>query len=132
MQTFLPFPSTTKSAACLDRARLGKQRVEARQILAVLRSGSHGWQSHPAVRMWAGYEEALGHYSNAVINEWCFRGYRNTMPLLDLPDFVPFPPWWGSEDFHSSHRAALLFKAPEWYSQFNWAEEPKVEYIWPT
>ncbi|HET9348893.1 MAG TPA: pyrimidine dimer DNA glycosylase/endonuclease V, partial [Arthrobacter sp.] len=31
MQTFLPFPDFQQSAAALDRARLGKQRVEALQ-----------------------------------------------------------------------------------------------------
>ncbi len=33
MQTFLPYDSYADSAAVLDRARLGKQRVEAKQIL---------------------------------------------------------------------------------------------------
>ena len=33
MQTFLPFPDFQQSAAVLDRVRLGKQRVEALQIL---------------------------------------------------------------------------------------------------
>ncbi len=33
MITFLPYPNFFDSAACLDRARLGKQRIEAYQIL---------------------------------------------------------------------------------------------------
>lgn len=33
MQTFLPYPDFARSAACLDRQRLGKQRLEAFQIL---------------------------------------------------------------------------------------------------
>lgn len=36
MQTFLPYPSFIKSAQCLDNKRLGKQRVEAYQILQIL------------------------------------------------------------------------------------------------
>lgn len=32
MQSFLPFPDFARSANCLDRQRLGKQRVEAKQI----------------------------------------------------------------------------------------------------
>ena len=33
MQTFLPLPSMGDSVRCLDDKRLGKQRVEAFQIL---------------------------------------------------------------------------------------------------
>lgn len=33
MQTFLPYISFEESAACLDYRRLGKQRLEAKQLL---------------------------------------------------------------------------------------------------
>lgn len=39
MQTFLPYPQFWESARVLDRQRLGKQRVEALQILKVLQQG---------------------------------------------------------------------------------------------
>lgn len=42
MQTFLPYKSFVKSAACLDMRRLGKQRVEAKQILMALTGESKG------------------------------------------------------------------------------------------
>ena len=48
MQTFLPFPDFQQSAAVLDHVRLGKQRVEALQILRALVIPEYGWQSHPA------------------------------------------------------------------------------------
>lgn len=35
MQTFLPYPDLLKSVQCLDNKRLGKQRVEAMQILRI-------------------------------------------------------------------------------------------------
>jgi hypothetical protein len=50
MQTFLPYESYARSAAVLDRQRLGKQRVEAMQILRVLAGETAGWGNHPAVR----------------------------------------------------------------------------------
>jgi len=43
MQTFLPYASFAKSAACLDNRRLGKQRVEAMQILKILPSRKAIW-----------------------------------------------------------------------------------------
>jgi hypothetical protein len=50
----------------------------------------------------------------------------------------PLPPWFGNERLHSSHRAALLYKNPEWYGRFGWKEKPAVPdakgrlpYYWP-
>jgi hypothetical protein len=39
MQTFLPYKSFKDSARCLDNKRLGKQRVEALQLLKTLKQG---------------------------------------------------------------------------------------------
>ena len=36
MQTFLPYPDFQLSAECLDYKRLGKQRLEAFQLLVAL------------------------------------------------------------------------------------------------
>lgn len=136
MQTFLPYSSFSKSANHLDPKRLGKQRVEAYQILNIIsgKSTSNAWQNHPAVKMWRGYEDSLTHYMNCMIEEWIKRGYHNTMKVLEIKvshkDIVD-PPFIGTEDFHSSHRAALLFKDFEFYSQFGWKEKPGINYIWP-
>jgi hypothetical protein len=64
MQTFLPYPNAWASARCLDNKRLGKQRVECKQILLALGIdvGEHRgnpesrWRHHPAVRMWRSHE----------------------------------------------------------------------------
>ncbi len=53
MQTFLPFPSFHASAAVLDVRRLGKQRVEAVQVLRGLVVPGYGWRRHPAVQLGA-------------------------------------------------------------------------------
>jgi len=67
MQTFLPYSSFIESVRCLDRQRLGKQRVEALQILNALNGKSKGWTNHPATKMWCGYEEALCLYKDLCI-----------------------------------------------------------------
>ena len=43
MQTFLPDPDFARSARCLDRLRLGKQRVEVLQLLRALLVPGSGW-----------------------------------------------------------------------------------------
>jgi Pyrimidine dimer DNA glycosylase len=132
VQTFLPDPNFEISAALLDSKRLGKQRVEAEQILFALLYGG-GWKHHAATRMWRGYEPALAQYRDCMIREWIARGYRNTMPLVaeDLGE-VPMPPWLGDPEFHASQRSNLLRKDPEFYSQYGWSEPTDLPYVWPT
>lgn len=131
MQTFLPYPSFEQSVRVLDNRRLGKQRVEAYQILRTLLGVSSGWRNHPAVRMWAGYEVALQHYLRAVIQEWIRRGYRNNMIVPSCPEEYALPPWFGNPQFHAAHRSNLLRKDPTWYGQFSWSESPDMPYLWP-
>ncbi|MER6981624.1 MSMEG_6728 family protein, partial [Streptomyces carpinensis] len=78
MQTFLPYPGFTESALVLDRRRLGKQRVEVLQVLRGLTVPGYGWRHHPAVRMWAGYEEALVRYGLDVCRVWRDLGHQDS------------------------------------------------------
>ena len=132
MQTFLPYPDFEQSFAVLDYKRLGKQRVEARQILEILRGQPSSWASHPAVRMWRGYEDALVMYYDAALKEWAARGYRNIIlqPLPQSSDPI-MPHWLGREDVHASHRSKLLEKNLDYYSRYGWKEEPGLPYVWP-
>ena len=134
MQTFLPYENFEKSLKCLDRQRLGKQRVESWQIINILTgtSRSNAWKSHPAVLMWSGFENALKMYYNINLRIWEEQGYQNIKlyPIVIIGN-VEFPTWLGDERFHSSHRAALLHKNSEFYSQFHWDEDPKLDYYWP-
>ncbi len=140
MQTFAPSPYHKATATCLDNKRLNKQRLEVLQILRTLRGITNGWRNHPAVLMWEGHENALAYYGSYICEECNRRGIADNTSLItriwDL--FDPFenssmlPIWWGTPQFHESHQAALLFKDPGHYSQFNWKVEPKIDYWWPT
>lgn len=138
MQTFLPYGSFSESAAVLDRARLGKQRAECIQIMQALTDPTKkGWRRHPAVQMWRGHLMALADYGMLVTEEWLNRGYRDSGTAgklwLCVPEHATYtlPPWLGNELFHSTHRAALLAKDFEHYSQFGWLEQPQIDYLWP-
>lgn len=130
MQTFLPYADFFDSLACLDYRRLGKQRVEAMQIIQTLEGTSTGWKNHPAVLMWQGYTDALKAYHNLAIDEWLRRGYKNTMRKYPTNPIV-FPSWLGSPTFHASHRSNLLRKDPAFYGQYGWREPNNLPYIWP-
>ena len=161
MQSFAPYSSITETAKCLDRQRLGKQRTECIQMLIALdyHKGSpmaeflhttYGYKScapgskppylnHPATLMWRGHEGGLAHYGLYMCDEWARRGYEGARSEEVLMHFLDtyireadMPEWWGREDIHASHRAALLYKAPEHYAQFGWTETPEYNYIWPT
>ena len=132
MQTFLPYDDFRKTVKCLDWRRLGKQRVEAFQILKILNGETNRWVNHPAVLMWKGHEAALGLYMNHCILEWVGRGYNNNMQYSKIiASQVVLPDWFGDNSFHASHRSNLLRKNFEHYSQFGWEENSELEYVWP-
>lgn len=147
MQTFLPFADFHESAGCLDRMRLGKQRVETKQILIALGVdvGMHRgnllsrWRRHPAVRMWRGHEQALCVYGTVVCQEWMRRGYHDTLNMQFVEAYqrirsengVAKPAWLGDRAVHASHRSNLLRKDSEHYGQFGWSEPADLEYVWP-
>lgn len=140
MQTFLPLPDYAESARVLDYKRLGKQRVECKQILLAMNKTSGGWVNHPATKMWRGYEIELARYGFAMCREWVSRGYNDSLAVF-FTDVVrkyhaegrnPYcPPWLGNEELHASHRSNLLRKDPLYYGKFNWVETPFLPYVWP-
>ena len=140
MQTFLPYESFAESARCLDYRRLGKQRVEAYQILRTLTGESKGWVNHPAVKMWRGYEVALAKYGYEMCKEWKARGYKDTLEEKFMQYLVqhinrdslmfPVPDWLGGS-IHASHRSNLLRKNKEFYSKYGWTETDNLSYVWP-
>ena len=134
MQTFLPYPNFADSLDCLDYRRLGKQRVEAFQIINALEGTSKGkgWINHPATKMWADNIEALKLYCNIAIDKWIKRGYKNTMKLYAVHNLCPdMPLWFGDLDIHASHRSNLLRKDRDFYSKYGWNEPDNLDYVWP-
>ena len=144
MQTFLPLPDYQASAEALDNKRLGKQRVEAMQILKALLSEyegtKYGWKNHPATRMWKGHALSLTNYATIVCVEWKSRGFQDTCSkkIEDLRiklmkyenNFLP-PKWVGDKDVHESHQSNLLRKLPAHYSKFGWQVGDSLGYVWP-
>jgi hypothetical protein len=154
MQTFLPYIDFTRSLKCLDMKRLGKQRVEAKQILDILtgKAKSKAWANHPAVLMWNGHEAWLADYYNRSIDEWISRGYKNTMPKIEVTNACEYVPEksrfvyfkmiencvWSEQphfitaEFCKSHQSNLIRKKPEYYRPIFGNDIPdNLEYIWP-
>lgn len=132
MQTFLPFPDFIHTAKILDDKRLGKQRVEAKQILIALETGRGSWVNHTATRMWRGYEEVLGYYMNIMIAEWIHRGKENNMFFyIPRASKIVMPPWMGDFRLHESHRANLARKDPEYYGKLWPYADKDAPYWWP-
>lgn len=148
MQTFLPYASFSESAKALDYRRLGKQRVEAWQILRTIRAGesAKGWRSHPAVAMWRGHELALASYGLSMCTEWIKRGYKDTLSAKFLVASVEIakemrdngesfaeahlPAWLGDDRLHLSHQSNLIRKDPEYY-KLKFPEAPEgLAYFW--
>lgn len=148
MQTFLPFADFEQSARALDNRRLGKQRVETIQVVRALTVPGYAWAHHPAALMWKGFEEALGTYGIVCCEVWTERGYGDTCAATITADLAAagvgalrsqaelalanaLPPWFEDDDFHRSHRSALLRKDPEHYSLLFTDVPDDLPYVWP-
>ena len=149
MQTFVPAGGDFELGFhALDYKRLGKQRVEAWQILNALRGvdnegnprKSNGWVNHPAVRMWKGHEVALSMYGMACCSVWMGRGYndsmwgrflkaRNELAIAGKP--IKPPEWLEDPKVALSHKSNLIRKLPSHYKKL-WPDVPDdLPYVWP-
>lgn len=123
VNTFLPYGDYKKIAKVLDNKRLGKQRVEAYQIINILDNknpNSKGWRHHPIVLQWKGYSTALKLYFNTMVDEWIKRGYTNTMVKYEIKDPAKVQiPWFVTcKVLNLSHQASLLRKEPAYYKKY--------------
>jgi hypothetical protein len=149
VQTFLPYADFERSARALDPRRLGKQRVECIQVVRGLTVEGYGWRHHPAVKMWRGYEEALGRYGLTCTTVWVELGFGDTCAATMAVDLAragvtvirsqpelaaagALPPWLGDEAFHRSHRSSLLRKDPDFYRQRFPDVPDDLPYVWPS
>ena len=137
MQTFLPYNSFEKSLHCLDLKRLGKQRVEAWQIINTIHLKKKAWSNHPAVNMWRPYLFQLCVYYNKSLDVWAARKKKNIklrkIVLSQLPSSwsKELPHFMGNQAFHDSHKSNLLRKHPRFYQAFGWQVPDNLPYIWP-
>lgn len=145
------------TAESLDPQRLGKQRVETKQIL----QGS--FPHHPATKMWKGHEQALALYGHVICSEWIKRGFNDSLrpefehayhsfmgqvrewigdpenPESDDLPVIDWPWWFGHPHMVAAHRSKLLRKHPNFYEP-KWAAggtgggywaDYRLPYIWP-
>ena len=105
VNTFIPYPDFNECAKVLDNKRLGKQRVEAKQILDIItgKSKGKGWKNHVAVNMWRGYENALTLYYNTIVQEWMNRGFKNNMPIIVITGKIVIPWFATNKHVNLSH-----------------------------
>lgn len=135
MQTFMTHERFAETAKSLDYKRLGKQRVEAYQILNSLTGKSNGWLNHPATKMWQGYEWQLANYGYEICNEWIERGFRDSLEIRfwtfmheNQESHLPKPWWCRDSLLHLTHQSNLVRKAPEYYQ---YGVPSNIPYVWP-
>lgn len=132
MNTFLPYADFDRSVQCLDRQRLGKQRVEVLQLVKAILGETSGWRTHPCTVMWQNHIDALIQYGLCACEEWTSRGYSDSVrKQLAVRQTRPFklPLWLGSRRLHASHRGNLRRKDPNFYT---WTDPMRDGYFWPS
>lgn len=148
MQTFLPLPDYCMSAQALDDKRLGKQRVEVKQILLALGVdiGEHkgdrrsSWANHPCVKMWKGYESELLCYGLECCAWWIHRGFNDSLMIQFLvalkrythkyPEQKP-PAFLFNAEFNRSHQSNLVRKDRDYYGALFPNVPDDLPYLWP-
>lgn len=162
MQTFLLYKAKERSiqeilnvfkktALILDNKRLGKQRVEARDILVILGNKKPSWMSkkqfhfllrrysnHPAVKQWKDSEYFLFMYLVFIVFYWKFKGYKDNC-LKQAEKFVfketklflnnKFPEFVFNQRFITAHRSNLLRKDLIYYRKFFHCKKD-LSYLW--
>jgi hypothetical protein len=138
VNTFIPLPTFDECAKVLDNRRLGKQRVEAKQILNLLtnETKTNAWRNHPVTRMWENYVPALKLYYNTIVKEWIRRGFVNNMPLYELKGKIVIPWFATNTSINYSYQANLIRKDADYYKPKFHPGPPKkwilYTYIWPS
>lgn len=154
MQTFVtsasvdgPVRICMETARDLDSARLGKQRIECKQIYSALTTGE-GWIHHPATKMWEGCLDALVSYGYFMCLEWKDRGFVDEQAewfYERMPDnglhYGDWPWWFGHPEMVRTHRSKLIHKLPGRYralygrssvtGELLMPAKHKLPYIWP-
>lgn len=134
MQTFILSPDALSYFPYqdLDRLRLGKQRVEAKQILI---ANLHledpdktpfydRVRKHPVARAWNGFSHSLAVYGLAICSVWLSRGYKDTTHIFfkevtqSCVNVSSASPWWIKPQVVKFYRALLYAKAPKLYPQW--------------
>jgi len=135
VQTFMTRSNYAEVAQQLDDKRLGKQRVEAYQIVKALRgdyNDTGAWVNHPATVMWRGHVGALCEYGTAMCYEWLDRGYSDSLlfQFKNATDKNTSSPWWvNNQLLHMTHQSNLTRKLPEYYGGFQ--VPSNIPYVWP-
>lgn len=161
MQTFLPEPDFLLTSKTLDKKRLFKQVVEARQILTLLDEKIHKTEdgfvliyeflkkskqhkNHPVLKMWRNHIDFLKLYHDFMLYECLQRGiktapyflidgrYESLCELFAAHLYAKnIPSWFGNKKFHDSHKSNLVRKLPEHYRKFYPDIIDDLPYIWP-
>lgn len=140
MQTFMTHDNYVDTAKALDVKRLGKQRVEAFQILKALRgeyNDTGAWVNHPATVMWRGHEYELALYGLTVSVEFYERGYDGYAMMMKFTDLCnelqssnreSYPWWVNNELLRITHQSNLMRKDDTYYS---FDVPQNMPYVWP-
>lgn len=125
MQVFVCYPEPIRVAECLDRLRLTKQVIEARQILNSIDGLSKSWKNHPVCLMYREHREWLYNYMCCMDcylkGLYDYAKYWSDKADEIIPSFI-------TDEMVTQHKRRLYTKNPDHYKQF--AEYGKSDENW--
>jgi hypothetical protein len=151
MNSFITDRNFYKVGMTLDTRRHGAMIYENIQMLASnlghasdLITPKRDVSSHPACKLWKGWERSHACYINSLLRAWYDKGYKSDInrknmeflqgtieythsgsPMSTFPD-------WITDELIMTHRSVLIQKKPEYYKPL-WPDVPddlKMRYDW--
>lgn len=147
MHTWIPHQNFVQVARCLNDTHLENQCDDAWALLQFLVEPPPvvypRLQRMPCVIMWAGYENSLGQYLIAMLNERDLRRARKRPPVPNdnmlrlVRDFLrnhrglplKYPPWLSDQQLLRSHRSQLRAKSEAYVRK--WTTPANLPVYWP-
>lgn len=128
MQVFVPFYDIYMTASCLDRRRLWKQVLEAKQIIMAIDGISEAWKNHPVTKMYTPYLQWLVNYMNCLEAYW--EGDLNRASMYSKVIKCIKNPIFLTQEFLDNHKKRLYTKDPVYYNQFSYLGTSEVNMYW--
>lgn len=125
MQVFI-VGTPLETAMVLDKRRLHKQIIEARQIIEAL-NGAKAWSNHPCVLQYRGETEQMW-IRNYLDCLWFYHNGQKKLAEIESRYAELARPDWHCDEYFDQMKRRLYTKAPEHYKQ--WAHLGTSEENW--
>lgn len=128
MQIFIT-GSPLETAKALDKKRLNKQIIEARQVMQAINGELKAWEKHPVVRMYEDNASVLWLRGYLKVLEMYRDGRRFLLGFFDKL-IHSIRPEFHTREYYDQMKRRLYTKDPQHYAQWASLGTSEVNWYW--